>query len=108
LSKRLLDWLKTTDIQIVLSSTWRNHPDMWEHLHQAGIRWLDKTPRLTTERGYEIKKWIDDHPDLVDRYAILDDNSDMLSEQLPRFVQTDTFVGLQDEHIDKLKKLFGG
>lgn len=106
LSARLLKWLRQTDVEVVLSSTWRKHPEMHPHLMKAGIEWIDVTPSLSADRGQEIQHWLDQHEGKVTAYAILDDDSDMLDHQKERFVQTQNAVGLEDKHIEKLKQLF--
>lgn len=107
LAERLTDWLKENPhVQVVLSSTWRKHQEMWNHLRAAGIRWVDVTPVLNGSRGEEIALWCKNFR--PDRFAILDDDSDMLEDQLPHFVQTDTDEGLQDSHIAQLTALLGG
>lgn len=56
---------------------------------------MDVTPILNKPRGYEIEYWM-----VVNAYdgvyAILDDDSDMLEEQLPNFFQTDPEFGITD------------
>ena len=39
------------------------------------------------------------------KYAILDDDSDMLLEQKDHFVQTDNNIGLTDKDVERLKKI---
>lgn len=52
-------------------------------------------------RGKEIKKWLDEHPE-VERYVILDDDSfDMLPEQKPFLIQTDWAGGIEDGDVEK-------
>ena len=51
-------------------------------------------------RGTEIKRWLDDHPE-VTHYVILDDDNDMLEEQFEHFVQTSWTEGLNEECSDK-------
>ena len=114
LSRRFLTWLRGTDVKVVLSSTWRNHPEMWGHLREAGIEWIGVTPDLVrrhvsgvyeaTVRGDEIKRWLDDNQ--ITSYAILDDCSDMLEHQKPYFVQTDENFGIEDKHIARLNQIF--
>ena len=41
----------------------------------------DITPRLNVTRGAEVKKWLDDHRQLVTHYVILDDGRDFHSSQ---------------------------
>jgi hypothetical protein len=94
-----LKWIvEETKAKIVISSSWRLSGliamrEMWEHRGLAG-EIIDITPNLTygeglltsTPRGEEIKAWLDLNP--VRRYCIIDDDSDMLTEQKPFFVQT--------------------
>lgn len=46
-------------------------------------------------RGVEIKMFLDEHTD-IDKYVILDDDSDMLLEQAPYFIKTDAVEGLSE------------
>lgn len=106
LSDKFLAWLRTTDVDVVLSSTWRKHLDMFNHLNEAGIHWIGSTPHIpSAERGLEIRTWLHEHPEVTE-FAILDDMADMLPEQLPNFVQTDTDIGIEDKHIEKLNAIF--
>lgn len=92
-----------TDCQVVLSSTWRLYPDMREEVAQQVVPFIDVTPDHqgganwgAKPRGNEIQEWLDKHPE-VTRYAILDDNSDMLDSQLPNFFKTEWEVGITEE-----------
>lgn len=103
-----------TGAKIVLSSSWRDVPhlerklvgDMVFHtLDGVDARHEDgSTKRLWTTRGDEIAEWLGRHPE-VTRYAIVDDDSDMLPEQLPYFVQTSTQIGLTKNHITSLIRI---
>src|ERR1700722_11282043 len=74
-----------TGCQIVLSSAWRNWPEGEREIEARIAKLYDRTGHSDSGiRGEEIQTWLDAHPD-VDRYAILDDSSDMLPEQLPNF-----------------------
>lgn len=115
LATKLTDWLSTTDIEIVLSSTWRKHADMWPHLNEAGIHWIDKTPDLGGyhSRGLEIEAWLagqgeqsDGELRPIEAYAILDDIPVFLPHQMPRFVKTDEYIGLTDDNIEQLRAMF--
>lgn len=94
--------IAATGCKVVLSSTWRLYPDSLKVVRQEVCQIIDSTPNLQgagqhygiTARGVEIKDWLDRHPD-VERYAILDDNSDMLPGQ-PLF-KTTFAVGLTPE-----------
>lgn len=43
----------------------------------------------------------------IERYAIVDDDGDMLDEQRPYFVQTNAYVGMTDADADKLIAILG-
>lgn len=47
-------------------------------------------------RGEEVERWLEEHEDDVETYAILDDDSDFKKEQLFNFIQTDTYEGLTE------------
>lgn len=51
-------------------------------------------------RGVEIKMFLDEHTD-IDKYVILDDDSDMLLEQAPYFIKTDAVEGLSKLDAEK-------
>ena len=52
-------------------------------------------------RGHEIQLWLDEHPE-VRRYAILDDDDDMLEHQTPNFFQASCETGLTEELADRI------
>ena len=92
-----------TDCKVVLSSSWRHHQESVEHLHNRIINIYDQTPNSDSGiRGEEIKAWIENSKYKVERYAILDDDSDMLPEQLPNFFKTDWKTGLTEEIARKV------
>lgn len=93
-----------TGCEVVLSSSWRHHPEAFEVLEKRVVKMFDRTP-FSGElkeipqpymRGYEIEDWLNRHPE-VERYAILDDDSDMLESQKPNFFKTDWQTGLTEE-----------
>lgn len=83
-----------TDCKVVLSSSWRLHPDGITAVEKAVVKVIDKTPYLDGIRGDEVKAWLDKHPE-VTKYAILDDDSDFHTDQ-PLFKTTFEF-GLTEE-----------
>ncbi len=86
-----------TNCKVVLSSAWRNHPDGISAVEDSVVSIIDKTPNNRSGiRGNEIKSWLDKHQE-VEKYAILDDDSDMLEEQIPNFFKTNWLTGLTDE-----------
>jgi hypothetical protein len=76
---------------------WRTRYDLFESDYPPGQKWY---------RGYEIEEWLKRHPE-VTRYAIVDDDSDMLWSQRPFFVQTSFDVGMLDAHRDRLIEILG-
>lgn len=100
------------DLKIVVSSTWRlgrTLEQLREDLAPMGIdssRIIDKTPsnRMTRHRGQEIRSWIEDEaPAPVERFVIVDDDSDM-GALMENLVQTDTRMGLMwDKMVEILK-----
>lgn len=100
-----------TRAKICLSSTWRLH------LNEEGLLKLSeaidlpivsKTPRfIGKQRGYEIENWLNEFKNISDitKYAIVDDDRDMLKEQLPFFVKTSNRNGLLYEDYEKLLEL---
>lgn len=98
-----------TDCKVVLSSAWRHHERSVKLLNERLVPIFDRTPfsgeinNTSGIRGYEIKDWLDRHPE-VTRYAILDDSSDMLEEQLPNFFQTSWKTGITEEIALKVIK----
>lgn len=97
---------RKAEAQIVLSSSWRNDKD-WQAIGPAlGLAIIDRTQSLCGNRGTEIADWLRRHPD-VERYAIIDDDSDMLPEQLPYFVHTSGSDGFTWANAEKLAELMG-
>jgi hypothetical protein len=97
---------KTAGVSVVVSSAWRiTHT--WQEIGAGlDLPTIDSTPRLVGPRGAEIQAWLDAHPS-VTMYAIVDDDSDMLPEQAPNFVQTSGFEGLSFSNFERLCALFG-
>jgi hypothetical protein len=78
---------------IVISSTWRMDglKTCEKCLRNAGLREgikvVGATPILHKYRGFEIKQWLEEHPEVTE-YLIIDDDCDMVfPELLARFVQ---------------------
>ncbi len=93
-----------SDTYVVLSSTWRKFSDHRNHLRKHHIRFRDCTPTLNGIRGLEIKYWRDTVGH-IGPYAILDDDSDFMPDQLPYHVKTSMNHGLLDEHVQRVKEL---
>lgn len=109
---------KDINVRVVISSTWRmgrTIDELRDIFREAGADFniLGATPILResyTVRGNEIKKWIDDNvadiERLYHRYAIIDDDSDMLYWQRNNFFQTDGYSGLTPNICYKIKRFF--
>ena len=92
--KRIID---ETGAKIVISSTWRMSGlpgmiEMWEERNLPG-EVIGITPNFmwrtgsTLQRGKEIDAYLDEHPE-IEKYVIIDDDSDMEPHQLENFVMT--------------------
>jgi len=99
--KWLSEFCNAYDIKICVSSVWKNHFKKEEEWNKAlvnlGFRddiFVGITPNSKDRiRGYEIKRWLDQNED-VEAYAIIDDDSDMLEEQMKSFFLVDGYYGL--------------
>jgi len=95
---------------ICISSVWKNHfkdPNDWDKaLRKLGFKhgiFAGITGTRRTLRGTEIQEWIEE-AQIVEDYAILDDDSDMLESQLKRFYLIDPYYGLTPNHIYRIKR----
>jgi hypothetical protein len=94
------------DLKIVISSSWRLGTSMEELrkiLAREGVPpecVIDKTPDLYKDkhelpRGLEIQKWLDDNQHLgIEKFCIVDDDSDMEHLTETHFVKTNACVGM--------------
>jgi hypothetical protein len=105
----------STGCEVVLSSSWRHSAEAMQNVSERVVRLLDKTPDSVhwdgvirhargrdwphELRGDEVNEWLKNHPE-VERYAILDDDSDFYDEQ-PLF-KTTFEEGLTDEIAAKV------
>lgn len=100
-----------TGAHIVISSSWRHAGLMAcrNCLYNAGldkrIKIIDKTPTyFNKERGYEIKCWLKEHPEVV-QFVILDDDTDM-EPFMKYLVKCDSSKGfLAEEYYKASEKL---
>jgi hypothetical protein len=101
----LRGWLaQHSSVKVVLSSTWRLHPDTLE-LVQDALPILDVTPNKR-HRQNEIESWLAVHPE-VDRYAILDDMQFFRWPISRYFVQTSYEHGLLPQHLARVEEILG-
>lgn len=83
------------EASVVISSSWRIGSSV-NSFGYLELPIIDMTPVRSFadfRRGLEIKEWLTDHPEITG-YAIVDDDSDMLEEQLPYFVKINYDDGL--------------
>lgn len=92
-----------TGCQVVLSSAWRHSPKDVEFLQKRlNIKFYGITPSLPNKpRGEEIDAWLYEHPE-VERYAIIDDENDMLVSQMKNFFKTNYHEGLTTEICERI------
>lgn len=111
---------RRTDCKFVLSSSWRIPYQLGEVETMLRLRGFegslhDKTPAHIQGppdeqgreylRGYEIARWLEQHPE-VEAFVILDDGSDMAHLRF-NLVQTSWQDGLQAEHVERAVALLG-
>ena len=116
----LLNWLcKETNSAIVITASLRSSWSV-EELQRiynycgATFTIIDKTPYTGYERGTEISKWLKDncmnwfgvHYFDFHRYAIIDDDNDMLLKQQFNFFQCDKYCGLTPTIAENIKIFF--
>lgn len=104
-----------TGAEIVLSSAWRipyDLSEMFTMLCNGGFsdvpfhqNWKTPDKHGLTSRGHEIKEWLEQNGN--PKYCIIDDSTDMLPEQKPFFVLTDTRNGLLMQDYDKAIEILG-
>jgi hypothetical protein len=104
---RLRRWLERhPEVKVVLSSTWRLHPDTLE-LVQAALPIFDVTPNLDN-RQREIQAWLVNRLEIEPyTYAILDDMQFFRGEVARHFVQTSYQHGLLEQHLMRVEKILG-
>ena len=116
----LNDLVKSCDGRIVISASCRkNHTlERLQYLFKTkGFKGeiIDVTPvldynkldvRYSVPRGCEIDVWLATHGKWNFKYAILDDDDDMLLQQKDNYFQVDDYCGITYNTIKKLKKHF--
>lgn len=95
-----------TGCEVILSSSWRYHPEGRQNVSKRVVELFDVTPTVGECRGEEIQAWLDLHPE-VTKYAILDDDCDMLVGQADSFFKTTFEDGLTDEIAEAVIKHLG-
>ena len=117
--------LTETGAEIVISSSWKsiglaNMVELWGNKGPPG-KIIDITPNTISDeflinanldnmelmpiKGMEIKEWLTSHEKQVSHYAIIDDESCMLPEQQPHFVQTNPQFGITKKDVENVIKI---
>lgn len=120
--------VEVTNVELVIHSSWKDCEDKAKALRIMRNIWsvrnlpghvFDITPTLSMEdmmrlygikattkwKGYEIKAWLDEHPD-CEKFVIIDDQRIYLSEQRNMVVLTDGKDGLTMRNVRQaIKKL---
>ena len=97
--------LEETDAEIVISSSWKflglqTLQKMWKDRNLPGTI-LDITPDGKS-KGLEINEWLMEREAQVIRYAIIDDENDMLTKQQKHFVQTNSQFGITCKDVERV------
>ena len=116
--KKIID---ETGADIVISSSWKSFglselEEMWQDRGLPG-KLIGITPNSVSDemllnadldhmelfsiRGMENKEWLTKHGKRVSQYAIIDDMNNMLPDQQPYFIQTNSEVGITDEDAER-------
>jgi hypothetical protein len=112
----LAEIVRKTDAKIVISSTWRKHVSLGQHLAEWWNEEFSaaKIPSVCIGitggsrngfRGREVNDWLINHPEITN-YLVLDDDSDFYSNQ-PR-ICVDSELGLRDIHVETAVQLLNG
>jgi hypothetical protein len=109
--KWLSEFCNKHDYKICISSVWKNHfkevSDWNRALMSFGFNdgiFVGITGKRRTLRGDEIRDWMVGFN--IENYAILDDDSDMLEEQMKHFFLVDRWYGLTPNHLYRINRLF--
>ena len=92
------------ELKVVLSSSWREVEQGRTVVEGNVVPCFDATPvfdEADDVRGYEIQAWLELHP-RVTRYAIVDDDCDMLDHQRPHFFRTSAKTGITQRLANKI------
>jgi len=110
--KWLVEFVKETDCKICISSCWKHHfnnTEEWDiAFNLLGFpenTFVGITGDRRTLRGTEIKEWMDKNQP-IEKYAIIDDDSDMLPEQMGSFFKTDNYYGISPNNLYQIKRHF--
>lgn len=91
------------EAKVVISSSWRHRglDVVKDVLKRNGID-CDRVIGMTDEtnhddRGHHIERWLKDHS--VEKFVILDDDSDMTDKEYTKLVKTNSWIGLTEKDV---------
>lgn len=111
-TERLQQLIEATDADVVITSSWRHlglsvMSDMWIERQMPG-EMLDIIPMYDAQstgrfdsmsRGECLQEWLEENP--CNCYVIIDDVNDFMQAQQAYFIETDYYLGFQDEDLDR-------
>ena len=98
--------IAATNAKVVITSTIRDKayfPGVLKFLLENNIPVIATTKVLNYQKGEEIKRFLKENP--VNKYIILDDDTDMLDEQANVFLHIDDMVGITHKDVEKAIKI---
>lgn len=109
-----------TGAKIVVSSTWRlafiSQPNALSMLQSCmrayGITGevigmtSNKVWATRNRRGKEIQEWVEDHYNEIEKFVIIDDDSDM-GRMSKHHIKTMFEDGIQDSHVEQIVAILG-
>lgn len=101
-----------TGCSVVLSSTWRLDEHSRKEVREQVVDFIDCTPKTWgtfphfSSRGEEIKAWLDEHPE-VQKYAILDDDTEDMELHDGHYFRTYWTEGITKEIAEKVTNYLG-
>ena len=96
------------DLKVIISSTWREKhtkEELQKIFEEQGItsEIYDYTPVRGTDRGLEIKEWLEKNP--VDNWVIIDDITRNIEPHIGNVVKIRNWVGLTVEDYLEIKRI---
>lgn len=102
-------WIcEQTGCKVVISSTWRFYKKKtwWKSIFGKHLHKDWHTPDFQQGssihriyRGYEVKDWLEKHPNVGENWIAIDDNKDFLDDQMNHLVLTDGINGMLWHHM---------
>ena len=112
--KLLKEIVKATDACIILSSSWRLMEEydedkkyLYKQLRYKDLKIVDQTKKLSMNRGLEISKHLEEHPE-IKSFVILDDEFAQCFADAglkEHYIQTDYTTGLTKADVMKAIKI---